>query len=114
MGGYRDRSITELEIRHAVLNDLSGRAKDHALFYFRDPAYMPADPQDAVFKDKLDSLKREVRLCGSEVKDYKIPKEAGDFILNAMTKMLDRDFPLKELPSPLQRERMAHDAFAAT
>lgn len=43
IGNLRDRSITELEIRHAILNDLSDRATDHTLFYLRDPSYMPAD-----------------------------------------------------------------------
>ena len=66
-----------------------------------------------VFKSKLDALKREIRLCGASITDYNHPKQAAALILEHLQKMIDKDFPLKDLPSPLERERMAHDAFAA-
>ncbi len=35
-------------------------------------------------------------------------------IANALEEIIARDFPLTEMPTPLQRERSAHEAFAAS
>jgi hypothetical protein len=34
---YRDRSVTELEIRHAVLNDINSETAQRALIYLKKP-----------------------------------------------------------------------------
>eukprot|EP01087_Luapelamoeba_hula_P007418 TRINITY_DN181_c2_g1_i1.p1 TRINITY_DN181_c2_g1~~TRINITY_DN181_c2_g1_i1.p1 ORF type:complete len:1492 (-),score=334.59 TRINITY_DN181_c2_g1_i1:1835-6310(-) len=115
LANMKNRSITELEIRHAVLNDASARVLEHSMFYLRDPSYMPAGPQDAVYTDRMEALKREIRLSGAAVvQDYKMPKDMAVYVLEAMKKMIDKDFPLSEQPGPLERERALHDAFAAT
>src|SRR5687768_9031106 len=48
---HRDRSVTELEILHGVLND--PEMAGHAYFYFRDPAYADTLPagQEAVLRE---------------------------------------------------------------
>jgi nephrocystin-3 len=35
---YRDRSVTELEIRHAALNDLNSDTAQRALIYLKKPS----------------------------------------------------------------------------
>ncbi|MCX6647762.1 MAG: DUF4062 domain-containing protein [bacterium] len=42
--GHLEKSVTELEILHGVLND-PGMA-DHAYFYFRDPAWAHSRPEE--------------------------------------------------------------------
>ena len=64
------RSITDMEVRHAVLNT---GLKRRSYFYLRaaeapDDAGEYVDPPDLL--DKLKQLKDEVRLCGRPVHDY--------------------------------------------
>ncbi len=64
------RSITDLEVRHALLND---RRKRRSYFYLR-ATEAPADATDFVdpqpLADKLLQLKQEVRASGRPVRDY--------------------------------------------
>ena len=130
-----DRSITELEILHGVLNN--PRMEDHAYFYFRDPAY----PESAKFKaavpekdradyraespeaaKKLAALKERIRTSGFPVREnYPDPVRFGELVKEDLMRVIDS---LAPPPAPLtdaeraskvlDREEMAHEAFAAS
>ena len=73
------RSITDMEVRYAVLNTT---LKRHSYFYLRD-AEAPATATDFVdpppLLAKLDQLKTEVRACGRPVRDYPCTWKDNDF-----------------------------------
>lgn len=122
LAGMSGRSVTELEILHGVLNnpDMAG----HAFFYFRDPRYVDALPesQRAPFveatregREKLRALKDRVRESGFPVReDYPNPRGLGELVAADLTALVDALFPEGSTPSPLERERAEHNAFAAT
>jgi hypothetical protein len=69
---FSERSLTELEIRHAVLNPPPGAPESEALFLFRDPQLSEeqrlarGDQRDAYYSDteqmrSVDSLASEIR-----------------------------------------------------
>jgi len=74
---HTGKSITELEIIHAIFNNPQMRG--HAFFYFRDPAVLHKVPQsrreevfedtDPVLQDKLRTLKEAIRRSGYPVMD---------------------------------------------
>lgn len=83
---YRDRSITELEIRHAILNsvaanDLTAVQCMRCAFYMRDPraAFLHELPEGAAVARsesgealaKLNSLKSEIRSAKLYTREYK-------------------------------------------
>lgn len=64
------RSITDLEVRHAVLNTT---LKRHSYFYLRAtdaPATASEYVDPPLLLRKLEQLKKEVRACGRPVRDY--------------------------------------------
>jgi len=130
-------SVTELEIRHGVLNN-PGKA-EHAYFYFRDPAYLESlpDKQQIEFKElptpeeigrlgseeaskraeirrgKLVRLKEHIRQSGVAVREgYPGPGQLGDLVFRDLTAVIDRLFPEGEEPDPLDQEAAEHEAFA--
>lgn len=66
----KKRSITDMEVRHAVLND---RRKRRSYFYLREDE-APASASEFVdpppLTDKLKQLKNEIRSCGRPVRSY--------------------------------------------
>eukprot|EP01105_Mastigella_eilhardi_P028055 TRINITY_DN900_c0_g1_i10.p1 TRINITY_DN900_c0_g1~~TRINITY_DN900_c0_g1_i10.p1 ORF type:complete len:1319 (+),score=247.71 TRINITY_DN900_c0_g1_i10:561-3959(+) len=107
---FSDRSITELEIRHAALNTSNTRA----LFFFRDPQYAHARGPDfnesAQNTSKLNRLKGEIS-DHCTVSDYATPQEFGEKLQEQLLDLISREFP--EVPSALSRERAIHHAFAS-
>lgn len=118
--GKTGKSVTELEILHGVLNNPDMAA--HAFFYFRDPAYIKAIPQEkqkdfategAEDTEKLHRLKEEIRKKNLPVSEnYPNPKKLGELVLKDLWEVIDKRFPLEEVPTALERERMVHEAFA--
>eukprot|EP00727_Mastigamoeba_balamuthi_P000082 m51a1_g10070 hypothetical protein (1394) ;mRNA; f:13934-19564 len=112
---YADRSVTELEVRAGVLNDQ--KANEHALFLLRDPSYSEgrgADyaPESQSSHARLQRLKSEVRQCGSPVAEYRSPGAVDELVRSHFAALLEREFPEQEPPTPLERERASHEAFA--
>ena len=134
---HRERSVTELEIIHGVLNN--PEMADHAYFYFRDPAYvksLPAKQKDDFFEGatseevdelgsdeikrrvddrrrKLASLKDRVRKSGLPVREnYPNTKQLGELVFKDLAKLVDQLFPEGEEPDPLDKEAAEHEAFA--
>ena len=124
--GADPKSVTELEILHGVLNDPA--KADHAFFYFRDPKFVesvPADSradfatEDEESRTKLEHLKDRIRQAHRARKlkyepreDYPDAKDLGARVLTDFTALIDTLYPEGEQPSPLQRERLDHEAFA--
>jgi tetratricopeptide (TPR) repeat protein len=117
------RSITELEIIHGVLSD--PQMASHAFFYFRDPNYLVTLPkaQQVAFREavgslpaqKLVELKDRIRSSGLPVhEDYADPRVLGQLVEADLTAMIDRLFPEDSPPEPFERERLDHQAFAAS
>jgi tetratricopeptide (TPR) repeat protein len=127
-----DRSVTEIEISHGVLND-----PDHARqarFYFRDPSYsegrsegdfLEAPTQSEIDrlgaekaqeradsrKVRLRELKKRIRASGIPVhENYAHPHDLGDLALSDLLGILDDIYPIGEPASSLDRSRSAHEA----
>lgn len=124
---HREKSVTELEIIHGVLNN--PEMAEHAFFYFRDPGHGGAlpgqpDPDDidefgyqaaTARRDKLASLKRRIRASGVPVREnYADPKSLGALIASDLRAVINRRFPAGSAPAPLDAERQLHHAFAGS
>ncbi len=114
----RDRSVTELEILHGVLNDPDMAAR--AFFYFRDPAYIeslpererPVHRETPAGAEKLARLKDRIRASPFPVReDYRDPRDLGRLVLEDMTRLIDTLFPEGEPPDPLGREAAGQEAY---
>ena len=117
---HQERSITELEILHGVLNnpEMAG----HAFFYFRDPGYVDrvspdmrkdlkaGSPED---REKLNNLKDSIRKKGLRVEEnYSDPKALADRVLEDLWKVIDSKYPPVDEPNLLDKELVEHEAFA--
>jgi tetratricopeptide (TPR) repeat protein len=136
---YSDRSVTELEILHGVLNN--PEMTSHAFFYLRDPSYIDSLPteEQARFREgptqeeidllapheaqrraeqrtlKLTNLKERIRTAGFPVREnYRDYQALGDFVLADLSAVIDYLYPEESLPNPLDREAAYHEAFAAS
>jgi len=106
---HRDRSVTEMEIVHGVLND--PEMTDHAFFYFRDPALSSSAKESQSNQDKQTALKNRINQSGFPVREnYPDAESVGRFILKDLTEVINREFPEQHL-SALQRERLDHEIF---
>ena len=124
--GADKKSVTELEILHGVLNN--PEMADHAFFYFRDPDYFATVPQesrtdftseDTASTEKLNRLKDDIRrrsqdgdLLYEPRENYGDTKALGELVLSDFTALIDTLYPQGEQPTPLERERMDHEAVA--
>lgn len=114
------RSITELEILHGVLDnpEMAG----HAMFYFRDPAWVGRQSEserdaliDASEKDqaKLTALKQRIRASEFPLREgYADPAAFADLVCADLTALIDRVFPPGSAPDAIERERREHIAFS--
>ncbi|MCB2202900.1 DUF4062 domain-containing protein [bacterium] len=134
---HKDHSVTELEILHGVLNDL--KMARHALFYFRDSAYITTidekrldDFVEVPWREdieqygmseaqrrvgertaKLARLKERIRSSGLPLKEnYQDPQQLGKWVLADMTAIINQLYPEGEQLSPLAQEAIIHQAFA--
>ncbi len=134
---HLQQSVTELEILHGVLNQ--PEMAERVLFYFRDPAVLQSIPPDRLpdfaelpspdeiarfgedgaqaraqeRKSKLLALKDRIRSSGLPVQEnFGSPQELGEWVLRAMTKIIDELFPPGSAPSALEQEAQLHEAFA--
>jgi tetratricopeptide (TPR) repeat protein len=132
-----DRSVTELEILHGVLNDPA--MAEHTFFYFRSPVYgktLPARERDLYCEkptleeikalgreeaqrrselrsQKLAALKDRIRKSGLPLREeYPNPRALGDWILEDLRALIDKLYPEAEKLDPLDREAAEHEAFA--
>ncbi|MEW6533590.1 MAG: tetratricopeptide repeat protein [Thermodesulfobacteriota bacterium] len=117
---HKEKSVTELEILHGVLNNPA--MADRSFFYFRDPTYVQTVSEelrsdflseDAPSQVKLEKLKERIRKSSLSVKeDYPDPEAAGKLILDDLWAAIDKAFPEDQPPDPLDQEAAEHEAFA--
>jgi uncharacterized protein DUF4062/AAA ATPase-like protein len=134
---HRHHSIAELEILHGVLNDPT--IADRALFYFRDRSFidsLPPDEQACYLefptkeeierfgeqeaehrtrerRQMLEALKARITTSGRPApQHYPNPQALGERVLRDLTEIIERLYPIDEVPDPLDREALDHDAFA--
>mmetsp|Transcript_36593 Transcript_36593/g.59163 ORF Transcript_36593/g.59163 Transcript_36593/m.59163 type:complete len:1563 (-) Transcript_36593:957-5645(-) len=126
---YRDRSVTECEIRHAVLNRLDRCQRGRTFFYFRDERYLPKDVSEdwrTLFESegeraklRLMALKEKIReACkksGVPIVQYMTPEEGCEHLLKNLTNAIIAD--TKEYEEAvgddnIAEETNAHDQFA--
>jgi len=110
------KSVTELEILHGVLNNRSMRGR--AFFYFRSPAYARTKGGDylpsAEDRTRQTELKRRIRERGLPVTAYANPEALAKRLERDLWKLLDAEFPASEVPDAYDRERLRHEAYAAS
>ena len=114
------KSVTELEILHGVLNnpEMAGRA----FFYFRDPEYAKDKGDDFLSEnkeseEKQTTLKDLIRKTCLEKQiplheAYRNPQELASLILEELKTAIEIQFPIEDIPDPLDREALDHEAFA--
>ncbi len=117
---HLERSVTELEIVHGVLNN--SEIASRAFFYLRDPSAIESLPperwidyicEDDAAHRKLDDLKARIRASGLPVREgFCTPEELGELVVADLTAAISQVFPEDEIPDSLTRERLAHEAFA--
>ena len=130
-------SVTELEILHGVLNDPT--SADCALFYFRDRSFIDSLPPDEQASYLEFPTKEEIERFGEQEAEHRTrerrqmlaalkarimtsarasprhypnPQELGERVLRDLTEIIERLYPIDEVPGPLDREALDHDAFA--
>ena len=136
---HLDRSITELEILHGVLNN--PEMAENAYFYFRDPKFIDtlsiehreiclerpsreeierfgkdeAERRSEERKEKLSRLKERILTSGFPVRlNYQNPEELGEWVLQDLTTVIDQHFPEDSQPDQLSSETTEHEIFAAS
>ena len=119
---HKDKSITELEILHGVLEN--PKMEKNSFFYLRDvatsrqieeelanePDYRP-EPEDR--KIKLNSLKERIVTSDYPHKSFPDVKTLGQQVHEDLWTAIDQRFPESDKPSPLEQTRLEHEAFAA-
>ena len=118
----KEKSVTELEILHGVLNDPN--MEGLAFFYFRDPKssniletkltkahfYKPeSDPN----RLKLKALKDRIRESGYPVREnFPDARKLGKLVLDDLWEVISKKYPKDKLLSFTEREKQMHSAFA--
>eukprot|EP01125_Pyxidicula_operculata_P002218 TRINITY_DN12128_c0_g1_i1.p1 TRINITY_DN12128_c0_g1~~TRINITY_DN12128_c0_g1_i1.p1 ORF type:complete len:1329 (+),score=297.48 TRINITY_DN12128_c0_g1_i1:94-4080(+) len=116
---YRDRSITEVEMR-GILDKV---IRMPSYFYFRDPKFIdtikPYDrpkyqSEGTEEKSKLDKLKSDIKkynTSSSLCVDYSDPKDMGKFLFDHISQLIDKLFPAGSVPTEAEGESATHEAY---
>ncbi len=121
---YKDKSVTELEIRPGVLDHLAQESMSY--FYFRDKWLSSRIENELIINDtsyvkedsllqvKQDALKDEIRGTKKHlsVDGYESIDEFGEKVFEDLKAELDRLFPEDKIPTELERIRLTHLQFA--
>ncbi len=117
---FADRSATELEILHGVLNNPAMASR--ATFFFRDPHFIEqiTEDQRPIYGSesveaarKLADLKQRIRESGLPLVDnYSDPHSAALQIGEYLRKAIDAEFPASEVHDRLAEEAAGHEIFA--
>jgi tetratricopeptide (TPR) repeat protein len=105
---YLDASVTELEIRHGVLNG-SEAEQPHTFFYFRDhsaDAIQPPSGRLALLKQEISSRAYQ------KPRTYSTTEQLRKLVLDDLTCAIDRLFPGAGRIAPDEQERSDHLLYA--
>ncbi|MFM7181455.1 MAG: DUF4062 domain-containing protein [Verrucomicrobiales bacterium] len=100
-----DKSVTELEILHGVLDNPA--MEKRAFFYFRDPAWSEAQGgaylcEGTDERAKLEELKDRIRRSGFPVvENYASPEELAERVREDLWQLIDEAYPESEVPDAL-------------
>ena len=111
------QSVTALEILHGVLRNPG--IEKHAFFYFRDPAYAAKHPgfteEEPARRERLAKLKDDIRHSGFPVKEpFATPKQLGEWVLRDLTAVIEKRYPIEDIPNALDRAALDHEAYSAS
>jgi len=116
----KNKSVTELEILHGVLNnpEMAGRT----FFYFRDPDHVKGKGPDFISENedahnKQQALKEKISGCCKENNiplkvNYKYPQKLALDILADLKAAIEKVYPLEQVPDAFIRESLEHEVFA--
>eukprot|EP00966_Prymnesium_polylepis_P127783 2954624-Prymnesium_polylepis.1 len=117
LDAYRDRSVTELEVR-MVLDGAHAGPRKSAWFYLRDDAYVEHElpPADAALARseggeharRLHALKADLGSSGLPCRPYPRPSALAALVEADVTAHIDATYPPTASLSELARERLAH------
>eukprot|EP01105_Mastigella_eilhardi_P027733 TRINITY_DN8715_c0_g2_i2.p1 TRINITY_DN8715_c0_g2~~TRINITY_DN8715_c0_g2_i2.p1 ORF type:complete len:1431 (-),score=368.63 TRINITY_DN8715_c0_g2_i2:61-4353(-) len=112
---YKDRSVTELEMR-TVLSEEASEDK-HAHFFTRDPYYTEDVKKEErhlfasegpIAAQKLSALKAEIAKSGYPVKEYLRPAQIVDLTYNSIENYINDKYPKGSALSESEREELRH------
>jgi tetratricopeptide (TPR) repeat protein len=106
---YPDASVTELEIRHGVLNRIEAE-QPYTFFYFRSPAENAVEPPTG---GRLGLLKQEISSRAYiKPRTYAAAEQLGNLVLDDLTRAIERRSPGAGPIAPDERERLDHLLYA--
>jgi nephrocystin-3 len=106
----QEKSIIEMEFAHGAIHD-----KNENAFFYEQHLTDTSDPTDLTdISDKSDlvSLKHRLQSSGVPYRRFNAPDELGEQVFQDILAILDRDFPIRENLTPLEHERIEHEAYA--
>ena len=110
-----NKSVTELEILHGVLNnpEMAGRA----FFYFRSASYVKNKGGEYLSSSKEDAerqraLKTSIINSPFPVIKYKTPESLAKHLERDLWKVINVAFPSDAIPDTFDRENRKHEAYA--
>jgi hypothetical protein len=113
---YTNSSVTELEIRHAVLNNPC--YSPESLFLFRNPSFSRGKGKEylsnALDEEKLRNLKDEIKTRRENCQNYDLPPQACEAITKHFENLLDEKFSSNSVPSAIELERITHNNFSSS
>ena len=110
---YKDRSITELEIRAALKSQ-----NNNAIIYLRSPAYDKhrnlGGSESNYAAQKLKQLKNELQstLSESQIRNYKRTKDVYSMVEKDLKNLIDFHFPLASIPNPFHYEKILNERYS--
>lgn len=115
LNNFKDKSVTELEIQYAVLENPSKNQK--SFFYLRDEKLSKdlsvniIDNDNAIEKQNI--LKDKIRKNTTVSLDgYKSIKDFGESVFQDIKKELDSLYPNENIPSQIEQTKIVHSQFA--
>jgi hypothetical protein len=114
---YKNRSITEIEIRYAILND-KNLQKNRSFFYFRTPLLSrkinKAKQESNLKKQKLLNLKQDIsQNKNTQIKEYSSFNKFQKIVFNDLKKAIINLFPEKVLSSELEKAQHESSVFSS-
>lgn len=116
----KGKSVTELEILHGVLNN--PEMAHRAFFFFRDPEYTTSKGADFLPENKAAAAKQKRlkalirKICKKKNiplhENYSDAQSLAQLVLEQLKAAIESQFPLENIPNPLDREASDHEAFA--
>ncbi len=117
-----EKSIIEMEFAHGALlkkndssffyeqtSDIPGTGRTNAISPHASPNELSVGVNGI---NPLDNLKQTLQSTGVPYRTFTDPEELGEQVFQDILTILDRDFPQKRQLSPLEHERIEHEAYS--